>query len=276
EKQFKTSNARRRVRLVLFEDEDAAEDSSKQRRKISEIDRDPTISLVQEEGMTWFQEDAEIQNKNGTDTEILLDVEEPTELVEDQGSGEKGEKGEKEVSTVGEELSTVIPKVSIAATNLVYIKRSAEKRKDKGKAIMIEPEPGQTTTKLKLIQERVGLKAAIRLQEQLNEEESQRIARDAELARQLQEEINIARQEKVVTEDDQSHDINWNDPSVIRFYAQQNRPFSKDEIMKNMCMYLKNQGGYNMSYFNGMSYEDIRPIFERVWDQNNAFIPKDS
>ncbi|GKB49728.1 hypothetical protein Tco_0900481, partial [Tanacetum coccineum] len=23
-------------------------------------------------------------------------------------------------------------------------------------------------------------------------------------------------------------------------------------------------------------YEDIRPIFERVWDQNNAFVPKDS
>ncbi|GJU74453.1 hypothetical protein Tco_1265858 [Tanacetum coccineum] len=169
EKQFKTSNARRRVRLVLSEDEDATEDSSKQGRKISEIDRDPTISL------------------------ILLDVEEPTELVEDQGSGEKGEK---EVSTVGEELSTVIPEVSTAATNLVYIRRSAEKRKDKGKAIMTEPEPEQTTTKLKLIQERAGLKAAIRLQERLNEEESQRIVRDAEIARQLQEEINIAGQEK--------------------------------------------------------------------------------
>ncbi|GJX16826.1 hypothetical protein Tco_0217658 [Tanacetum coccineum] len=25
-----------------------------------------------------------------------------------------------------------------------------------------------------------------------------------------------------------------------------------------------------------MSYEDIRPIFERVWDQNNAFVAKDS
>ncbi|GJY62966.1 hypothetical protein Tco_0464426 [Tanacetum coccineum] len=25
-----------------------------------------------------------------------------------------------------------------------------------------------------------------------------------------------------------------------------------------------------------MDYEDVRPIFERVWDQNNAFVPKDS
>ncbi|GJW78968.1 retrovirus-related pol polyprotein from transposon TNT 1-94 [Tanacetum coccineum] len=35
-------------------------------------------------------------------------------------------------------------------------------------------------------------------------------------------------------------------------------------------------GGYKLSHFKGMSYEDIRPIFERVWDQNNAFVPKDS
>ncbi|GJW79285.1 hypothetical protein Tco_0140967 [Tanacetum coccineum] len=31
-----------------------------------------------------------------------------------------------------------------------------------------------------------------------------------------------------------------------------------------------------MSHFKGMSYEDIRPIFERVWDQNQPFVPKDS
>ncbi|GJZ71684.1 putative ribonuclease H-like domain-containing protein [Tanacetum coccineum] len=35
-------------------------------------------------------------------------------------------------------------------------------------------------------------------------------------------------------------------------------------------------GGYKLSHFKGMSYKDIRPIFERVWDQNQAFVPKDS
>ncbi|GJR87887.1 hypothetical protein Tco_0211898 [Tanacetum coccineum] len=43
-----------------------------------------------------------------------------------------------------------------------------------------------------------------------------------------------------------------------------------------MCTYLKNQGGYKQSYFKEMSYKDIRPIFERVWDQNHVFVPKDS
>ncbi|GJR90506.1 hypothetical protein Tco_0214517, partial [Tanacetum coccineum] len=56
EKQVKTSKARRRVRLVLSEDED---------------------------------EDAEIQEKISDDTEVLLEEEEPTKIVEDQGSGEK-------------------------------------------------------------------------------------------------------------------------------------------------------------------------------------------
>ncbi|GJY53451.1 hypothetical protein Tco_0445115 [Tanacetum coccineum] len=34
--------------------------------------------------------------------------------------------------------------------------------------------------------------------------------------------------------------------------------------------------GYKMNYFKGMKYEDIRPIFEKVWDQNQSFVPMDS
>ncbi|GJS60534.1 reverse transcriptase domain-containing protein [Tanacetum coccineum] len=79
-----------------------------------------------------------------------------------------------------------------------------------------------------------------------------------------------------MAETTQAYDINWSDPAVVRYHAQQNRSFSKAEVKKNMYMYLKNQGGYKHSHFRGMSYEDIRPIFERVWDQNQAFVPKDS
>ncbi|GJW03486.1 retrovirus-related pol polyprotein from transposon TNT 1-94 [Tanacetum coccineum] len=81
------------------------------------------------------------------------------------------------VSTAGVEVSTASPKVKIAAESLVYIRRSAAKRKDKGKAIIKEAEPVQKKTKLQLEQERLGLKEALRLQEQLDEEERQRIAR---------------------------------------------------------------------------------------------------
>ncbi|GKG23347.1 hypothetical protein Tco_0391383, partial [Tanacetum coccineum] len=155
-------------------------DPSKQGKKISKINKDPTISLVQDKGMTWFQEDAEIQEKNNANTEILLEEEEPTELVEDFGSGEKGKKEvtttDVELNIVSASISTVSPlRVSTAedisgAETLVYIRKSASK--DKGKAIMIESVLEQTTIKLKLNQERAGLEAAIRLQEQLNDEEN--------------------------------------------------------------------------------------------------------
>ncbi|GJR73923.1 putative ribonuclease H-like domain-containing protein [Tanacetum coccineum] len=98
---------------------------------------------------------------------------------------------------------------------------------------------------------------------------------DEELAQKLHaEELakSTARQEQ----ENQAHDIDWSDPAVIRYHTLQNRSFSVAEVRKNMCMYLKNQGGYKLSHFKGMKYEEIRPIFERVWDQNQAFVPKDS
>ncbi|GJV94308.1 hypothetical protein Tco_1545885 [Tanacetum coccineum] len=64
-------------------------------------------------GISWIQEDVEIQGRTSVDTEIVLDQEEPTELVEDLGSGEKGEK---ETSTDNVPVSTAsaIPEVSTA------------------------------------------------------------------------------------------------------------------------------------------------------------------
>ncbi|GJS93810.1 putative RNA-directed DNA polymerase, eukaryota, reverse transcriptase zinc-binding domain protein [Tanacetum coccineum] len=97
---------------------------------------------------------------------------------------------------------------------------------------------------------------------------------DFEKALELQKQLD--EREEVVAKVNQAYDIDWSDPVVLRYHALQNRAFSKAEVRKNMCTYLKNQGGYKMSHFKEMSYEDIRPIFERVWDQINAFIPKDS
>ncbi|GJZ26621.1 hypothetical protein Tco_0570874 [Tanacetum coccineum] len=188
--------------------------------------------------------ESELKQKNrhiekiSDDTEVVLEEEEPTELVEDQEG---------------------------------VLKR----KKDKGKGIMTEPKP-EKKTKKQLEQERLGHEEAVRLQEQLNEEETQRIARDAEIARQLHEEINKAGQERVVAKDDQAHVINWSDLAVLRYHAQLNRPYSIAKVRKNMVMYLKNQGGYKMNYFKGIKYKYIRLIFEKVWDQIQSFAPMDS
>ncbi|GKG08115.1 hypothetical protein Tco_0333947, partial [Tanacetum coccineum] len=58
--------------------------------------------------------------------------------------------------------------------------------------------------------------------------------------------------------------IDWSDPAMLRYHALKNRPYSVAEVRKNMIMYLKNQSRYKQSYFKGIKYEEIRPIFEKV------------
>ncbi|GJS82665.1 hypothetical protein Tco_0749206 [Tanacetum coccineum] len=243
EKQVNTGTARRGTKIVLSEDEAVEEDSSKQGRSlIDELDMDADFSLVP-------LHDAKIQEKISDDTEV---------------------------TTADTTLNTASVPFSTASESLVYIRRSAKKKKDKGKAIVIEDESVQKKSKKKVQEERLGYKEAIRLQEQINEEERKRIARDAEIAKQLPKEYDKVGKKESVTEVDIAHVIDWDDPVVIRYHALQNKPRSVADVRKNMMVYLKNQGGYKIKDFKGMSYDDIRPIFEKVWDQIHSFMPMDS
>ncbi|GJV54525.1 hypothetical protein Tco_1455530 [Tanacetum coccineum] len=72
EYKLKSGKARRKAKIVLSDDEEIAEDSSKQGRKISQIDEDPTISLVQDEGISWIPQEEEVHEKpSGDETEYM-------------------------------------------------------------------------------------------------------------------------------------------------------------------------------------------------------------
>ncbi|GJS51851.1 hypothetical protein Tco_0625213 [Tanacetum coccineum] len=51
------------------------------------------------------------------------------------------------------------------------------------------------------------------------------------------------------------------------------KPKTIAQARRNMIKYLKNQGNYKISDFKGMSYNEIRPIFEKVWDFNQHIEP---
>ncbi|GJW36478.1 hypothetical protein Tco_0059398 [Tanacetum coccineum] len=272
EYKLKSGKARRKAKIVLSDDEEIAEDSSKQGRKISQIDEDPTISLVQDEGISWIPQEEEVHEKPSDETEVIVQEETPTEIIEEHGSGEKGEM---EISTASPPKVT---KVSTAEAH-VYTRRSA---KDKGKAIMEEPATPKKVKKRTQVQLSMDEELARKMEEEerarfnaeqearaLQEEEEERLNLEAawELQRQLDE------RQQVPTEATQSKGIDWNDPSVLRYHALKNKPVSIAQARRNMITYLKNQGGYKESYFKRMSYNDIRPIFERVWDHVNTFIP---
>ncbi|GJU11915.1 hypothetical protein Tco_1134311 [Tanacetum coccineum] len=147
EKTVKSNQARRRAKIVVSDEEEDLEDSSKQGRMIEEINQDAGFTLVT-----------------------------PTHILEDQpedytGSGR--------VSTASRLFSTAEESVSTAGASMPVSTAGTvqEVNKDKGKGIMTEYEPEQTKTKLQQRQERAGYEAAVRLQEHIDEEERQRIAR---------------------------------------------------------------------------------------------------
>nr|GEU32505.1 uncharacterized mitochondrial protein AtMg00810-like [Tanacetum cinerariifolium] len=120
------------------------------------------------------------------------------------------------------------------------------KSKDKGKGIMVEePKPMK---------------------------KKQQVEMDEAYARKLREELN--------------QDIDWDvaidhvkqkakeDPYVQRYQVMKKRPQTEAQAQRNMIMYLKNTAGFKLDYFKGMSYDDIRPIFEAKFNSNIEFLLK--
>nr|GEY39100.1 hypothetical protein [Tanacetum cinerariifolium] len=83
---------------------------------------------------------------------------------------------------------------------------------------------------------------------------------------------------------DKGKDINWNDiieqvkkserlnDAVMKYQALKRKPLTKAQARKNMIIYLKNMAGYKMNYFKGMTYNKIRPLFEKHYNYNQAFL----
>ncbi|GJS02763.1 hypothetical protein Tco_0319271 [Tanacetum coccineum] len=152
---------------------------------------------------------------------VVLSDDEVFEVYSPQGGSYlmKSEKASDEVSTTGAKKDTAseeVPKVRTVGGTVTYTRRSAEKRsrQDKGKAIMIEEEPKKKSKK-DLEQERLSYAEAIRLEEQMNEEQRAQIARDEEIARQWDEE----ERKRAMDEAKTTKKIDWNDPSVIRYHS---------------------------------------------------------
>nr|GEV59172.1 hypothetical protein [Tanacetum cinerariifolium] len=56
---------------------------------------------------------------------------------------------------------------------------------------------------------------------------------------------------------------------------QYQKPISIAQARKNMIVYLKNMAGYKMSHFKGMTYDQVRPIFEREYNKVQTFLKPD-
>nr|GEV85427.1 hypothetical protein [Tanacetum cinerariifolium] len=58
----------------------------------------------------------------------------------------------------------------------------------------------------------------------------------------------------------------------MKYQALKRKPLTEAQARRNMIIYLKNMAGYKMNYFKGMSNDDIRPLFEKHYNYNQAFL----
>nr|GFA21806.1 hypothetical protein [Tanacetum cinerariifolium] len=58
----------------------------------------------------------------------------------------------------------------------------------------------------------------------------------------------------------------------MEYQALKRKPLTEAQVRRNMIVYFKNIAGYKMDYFKEMRYDEIRPLFEKHYDYNQAFL----
>nr|GEW10354.1 putative ribonuclease H-like domain-containing protein [Tanacetum cinerariifolium] len=100
------------------------------------------------------------------------------------------------------------------------------------------------------------------------------IAIDAEVARRIKAEWNA----------DMQDNIDWNkvvkqvqsrqSDAVRKYQALKRKPVSVAQARKNMMIYMKNITGFKIEFFKGMSYKEIRPMFEEEYNKVQTLFKK--
>ncbi|GJT95473.1 hypothetical protein Tco_1090991 [Tanacetum coccineum] len=313
------------TRVVSYKDEGLGdqEDASKQGRKIDEIDQDAEVTLVDE-----------TQGRYGDnlmfDTGVLDNEQDMAEKEVDMA--EKDVSTADPVTTAGEVVTTANVVVSTAevttdstttttvdeltlAQTLIEIKAAKPKAvttaatttttavtrpkdrgaKDKGKIKMVEPEKPLKKKDHIMFDKEVAQKLQAQLDAELEEEEK--------LARQREEDANIAEWDNVQAMMDADYELaarlqaeeqgeltieeksklfmelmDKRKKHFARLRAKERRrkPPTKAQKRNTMSTYLKNMAGYKHNQLKTKSFEDIQMLFDKEMKRVNTFIDMDT
>ncbi|GJV43913.1 hypothetical protein Tco_1428449 [Tanacetum coccineum] len=160
---------------------------------------------------------------------------------------------------------------------------------------MKETEPVQKKTKLQLEQERLGLEEALRLQEQLDEEERQRIARVHEEASTFNAEEWDNIQAQIEADEELAHRLQaqerekHSEADKVRLlvelinerkrkFAQQrrNKPMTQAQQRTYTCNYIKHMGSHTLQQLKKLSFDEVKELFETTMKRVNTFTPMES
>ncbi|GJT42085.1 hypothetical protein Tco_0941950 [Tanacetum coccineum] len=245
EQTIKTSQARRKAKVVISDDEEDKEDSSKQGR----------ISDKPEEQLGVFSA-----------AKVLADAAEQRRDVENVQTYTRRRRA---VSTSNGGVSTASELVSTAGV----------KANDKGKAVMQESKPPKKIKKRVQVQmsidEELAQKVHEKEQARFNAEQEAKVAANKDFVQQLQA------GEKVSDEDLPRKLVELVNQRK-KFFAQQraeskrNKPMTPAQQKEYMSTYIKNQEGvYTLKQLKALSFEDVKEIFEATIRKVQSFVPMD-
>nr|GEY19005.1 uncharacterized mitochondrial protein AtMg00810-like [Tanacetum cinerariifolium] len=243
-------------------DDTLMEDVSNQGRIIDELDKDEGAVLMSEKEEKEIEEVKDITGDAQEAVEVVTTAKLITEVVADVNETVSATAVVPTVTAVVVPTATVTPapvKVAVPSTRRrrgVVIKDPEEessaktptetKSKDKGKGITVEePKPMK---------------------------KKQQVELDEAYAKKLHEELNQDIEWEVVI--DHVKQKAKENLYVQRYQTMKKRPQTEAQARRNMMMYLKNTAGFRLDNFKGMSYDDIRLIFEAKFNSNIEFLLK--
>nr|GEV24336.1 uncharacterized mitochondrial protein AtMg00810-like [Tanacetum cinerariifolium] len=213
------------------------------RGKIDELDADEDITL--KEVATKIPKDVEVQGRQEEDKVHVYhsDLEHAQKVL--SMHDDEAEPSElKEVIEVVTTAKLMTEIVTVDATIITAAPSVARRRKGKG-ILVQEPKP---------------------LKKQAHIEQDE--AYERELEAELNANINWDDVIKQVKRKEKQDNV------VLRYQALKRKPQTKAHARKNIMVYLKNMAGFKMDFFKGMSYDDIRPIFEKHFNYIVGFLKK--
>nr|GEX24775.1 putative ribonuclease H-like domain-containing protein [Tanacetum cinerariifolium] len=255
------------------------DDESNQERMIVEMDKDDAVVLMYDKEEDKKVEEAKVDESaqdqgrqaESQDKIYKIDMDHAKKVL----SMQKDETEPAEVQEVVDVVTTakLITKVVTAASETVTAAiAAAPSRRRKGVVIRDLESESATSTIIPAETKSKDKGKEIMVEEPKPLKKKQQIKMDEQYARELHDELN--------------KDVDWDeaidhvkrkakeDHAVKRYQVLKRKPQSEAQARKNMIMYLKNVVGFKMDYFKGMSYDDIRPIFEAKFNSNVAFLLK--
>nr|GFC46383.1 hypothetical protein [Tanacetum cinerariifolium] len=246
---------------VEISDETVLDNVSNQWRMIAEIDQDVDVVLEDDkEEAKEVVEDAKEDEFEPAEVQDVVDVVTAANIITEV------------VTTASETITAASTTITAAKAQVPVVTltaaparvTAAPSRRRKG-VVIRHPQEKYTTSTIILAETKSKDKGkGILVEEPKPLKKHAQIEQDEKYAREFEVELNknIDWDEAIdhVNKKEKEHNV------VKRYQAMKRKPQTKAQARKNMMVYLKNVAGFKMNYFKRMSYDDIRPIFERYLD----------